>query len=293
MSIKASMEELLGAILEELHNRHATDTELLGHLRGLIVNDVLLVATRTFDTNGIVSEDFPTPYGSVQVTNHSPATTVVVSADPPQSSPPGGAGTNKVPPWGSTTLGLHGRALTLYGTAGEQVSLQVSTRVWPPLAVQAGLIGAASADAAAATTFAEEVLGLLNPAGTIDRARAMGAAADGLGVLLASQPGSTAPAAAAPAVNTAAVITFAAVAGQSHRLTFLVVSYNAAPTGGRLTVADGATNLVDMDVTAAGPLVVPLPPGGIKGSVNTAMTITLAAAGAAVSGKVSAAKLTA
>jgi hypothetical protein len=127
---------------------------------------------------------------------------------------------------------------------------------------------------------------------TQDRIRSVSGVGEGQGVVQAMAPSSTAPAAAAPAANTAATVTFAAVAGQSHRLTFLVVSYSGAPTGGRLTVADGATTIIDIDVTAAGPFVVPLPNGGIKGTVATAMTITLAAGGAGVAGKVSAAKIT-
>jgi len=112
------------------------------------------------------------------------------------------------------------------------------------------------------------------------------------GVLPASPPAST-PLNNSPAVNTAAVITYGAVAGQRHRLTKLSASYNAAPTAGNLLVQDGATTVHSEDLSAAGVDQVPLPGGGIQGSVNTAMTITLAAAGAAVTGKLNAAKLTA
>lgn len=115
----------------------------------------------------------------------------------------------------------------------------------------------------------------------------------GASPLPVAQPPSTAPAAASGA-NAAATITFAAVAGQSHRLTFLAASYSAAPTGGRLTVADGATTILDLDLTGAGTAGVPaLPAGGIQGTANTAMTITLAAGGAGIVGKLSAAKRTA
>jgi hypothetical protein len=95
-----------------------------------------------------------------------------------------------------------------------------------------------------------------------------------------------------PAVNTAAVITYAAAPDERHRLTMLTYSYNAAPTGGVLTVTDGATGVFGMDIVAAGPGSVPLPAGGIIGTVNTAMTITLGAAGAAVTGKLSCARMT-
>lgn len=59
-------------------------------------------------------------------------------------------------------------------------------------------------------------------------------------------------------------------------------SYSAAPTGGRLTVKDGATTLFDVDITAAGPGPLPLV---YTGSVNTALTVTLAAGGSGVIGK--------
>lgn len=98
---------------------------------------------------------------------------------------------------------------------------------------------------------------------------------------------------ATAAANTAVTQTFAAVVGKSHRLTSLAVSYSAAPTGGRVTVSDGGTVVFEVDVTAAGPVSVPLPGGGLQGTANTAMTVTLAAGGAAVIGKVNTGRITA
>lgn len=115
--------------------------------------------------------------------------------------------------------------------------------------------------------------------------------ADGTALRTAQTPST--PEHATALANTAVTQTFAAVAGQAHRLTSLVVSYSAAPTGGRVTVAEGVTTLLEVDVTTAGPTVVPLPAGGLKGSVNTAMTVTLAAAGTGVVGKVNTGRITA
>lgn len=89
-----------------------------------------------------------------------------------------------------------------------------------------------------------------------------------------------------PAANTAAVITLAAAEGRRHVAHYIQWSYSAAPTGGRLTVEDGAGNIIlDLDITAAGP-------GGLTlvliGSANTQMIISLAAGGAAVVGKINA-----
>lgn len=132
MSLKASMEQLLGEILRELRSQRATSTELAGQLRGLIANDLLLVEAATFDSTGIISRDFPANYGTVEVTNESAANVVTVSADPPQASAPQGRGAYRVGAGKSRVIGLHGRALTLYGTANDKVSFQVFTRTWPP-----------------------------------------------------------------------------------------------------------------------------------------------------------------
>lgn len=95
---------------------------------------------------------------------------------------------------------------------------------------------------------------------------------------------------AAPAANTAATVTFAAAAGKRHIVEFIGWSYSAAPTGGRLTVKDGATDVVlDLDVTAAGPgSISPL----IRGALGNAVEVTLAAGGAGISGKLNAYKAT-
>lgn len=95
-----------------------------------------------------------------------------------------------------------------------------------------------------------------------------------------------------PAANVAAVITYAAVAGERHRLTMISYSYSGAPAGGVLTVTDGATGVFGMDIVAAGPGSVPLPPGGIIGTDNQNLVVTLGAGGAGISGKLSCARMT-
>lgn len=91
----------------------------------------------------------------------------------------------------------------------------------------------------------------------------------------------------APAANTAAVVTYAATAGVSHVIKGIAYSYSAAPTGGNLKVEDGSGTVVfSMDITAAGPGFIPFD-AAKKGTVNTAMIVTLAAGGVGVTGKVS------
>lgn len=91
--------------------------------------------------------------------------------------------------------------------------------------------------------------------------------------------------AATAAANSAVVKTYAAVPGKCHVIGGVAWSYSAAPTGGNLKIEDGAgVVILDLDITAAGPGSVPFSPPK-RGTANTDLVITLAAAGAAVVGK--------
>ena len=96
------------------------------------------------------------------------------------------------------------------------------------------------------------------------------------------------PSSATSGAGAAVSITLAADPLIRYILRALNVSYSAAPTGGRISVTDGGTTVLDMDITAAGPLSIYLGEGGIQGiGKNRAMVATLAAPGGAVIGKVS------
>jgi len=85
--------------------------------------------------------------------------------------------------------------------------------------------------------------------------------------------------------NTAVVITLVAREGYRNVLHGMQWSYDTAPTGGRLTVEDGAGNSIwDVDITAAADRLESFY-SVLVGSSNTAMILTLAAAGAGVIGK--------
>lgn len=85
-----------------------------------------------------------------------------------------------------------------------------------------------------------------------------------------------------PAANVAAQITFAGVVGQRHCIVGVAYSYDGAPTAGNLQITDGGAVVFDVDVTAAGPDWVPIK---LRAGWNSDLVITLAAGGAAVSGK--------
>lgn len=90
------------------------------------------------------------------------------------------------------------------------------------------------------------------------------------------------------AANAAATITVAADADQFHALDWVGWSYDATPTGGKLTVAIGGVTFAEADITSAGPGMLRFDPPlyNSEQTKSEAMVITLAAAGAGVTGKV-------
>lgn len=87
----------------------------------------------------------------------------------------------------------------------------------------------------------------------------------------------------APAADTAAEVEIAAAgAGVCNVIRGVAWSYSAEPTAGNLKIENGATTVFSMDIATAGAGFVPV---FGKGSANTALTVTLAAGGADVSGK--------
>lgn len=88
-----------------------------------------------------------------------------------------------------------------------------------------------------------------------------------------------------PSAATAAVLTFAAGGARDvHVVSGFAYSYSATPTGGRLTIADGADTVLDIDVPTAGDKILTFDPPR-KGHAGRAMVVTLASGAGAVVGK--------
>jgi hypothetical protein len=88
--------------------------------------------------------------------------------------------------------------------------------------------------------------------------------------------------------NDDVVVMFAAEAGIRHIIAAIVFSYSDTPAGGRLTVEDGAANIiVDIDITDKGAFRLPFEPS-LRGTINTDLIVTLFDGGAAVVGKLNA-----
>lgn len=96
------------------------------------------------------------------------------------------------------------------------------------------------------------------------------------------------PLASGPAaVNVAVQVKVPQRGGARIQIGFLTASYSGAPAGGRLTVSDGDVPELDLDITAAGPQLIPVPEGGLTFQPGQAVTASLTAGGAAVVGKIS------
>lgn len=90
----------------------------------------------------------------------------------------------------------------------------------------------------------------------------------------------------APSANTAAVVTYTGVSGQSHGITGISWSYDDDPTGGNLKVQVGSDVVFTTDITTKGAGVIYFTPNK-TGAEGEDLVITLAAGGPAVVGKVS------
>jgi hypothetical protein len=105
------------------------------------------------------------------------------------------------------------------------------------------------------------------------------------GTVPVNLPAST-PASATAAVNTAVVVTVNGVAGQAVRITAISFSlFRRRRLAGRVSVVVNAVTILQLDIGAAAEFAVPLPDGGIECQVGQSAVVTLAAAGAAVAGK--------
>jgi len=91
-----------------------------------------------------------------------------------------------------------------------------------------------------------------------------------------------------PLANVAAVVTYAAAAGLRHVITGVAWSYYGGVPYGRITVQDAGANVFVQDIADEGCGFVVFPSPKRSAVANTALVITLAAAGVAgVEGKLS------
>lgn len=84
--------------------------------------------------------------------------------------------------------------------------------------------------------------------------------------------------------NAAAAVTLTAPSDGYNVIDWVAWSYDGDPTGGKLTIELGSTDF-EVDITTGGPGVLKFSENPIVVTKNTAVTLTLAAGGASVTGK--------
>lgn len=114
-------------ILEELRYIRAHMTAAAERTGTGVVNHVLEIATKTFPTEGIIALEFGVPIGSIIVNAVGTGTVTVHAAGPQSAAPTDGIGVYKVEQDTDRRVGIGGRQVTLYGTAGQQVCYQALT----------------------------------------------------------------------------------------------------------------------------------------------------------------------
>jgi len=136
----ASHEYRVGGTVSEITTTQQLAAELLGELRYVrahtsrtaellatgVKNNVLEVATATFNTDGVISLGWSAVCGSITVRNLSSSSTVTVASGP-ASVAPAGIGSWTVPASTCDVVNVNARVLTLYGTAGQKVCYQAFT----------------------------------------------------------------------------------------------------------------------------------------------------------------------
>jgi hypothetical protein len=120
-----TIQTLADAILEKLSYIEGHSSKTSEMLATGVVNNVLDVRTYFFNTEGFVTLGYGATIGSIEVTNHTDATIYV------SPSPASGAATPAMPRVDAgliRNINIASRNVTLYGTAGGAVGVQVFTR---------------------------------------------------------------------------------------------------------------------------------------------------------------------
>lgn len=106
--------------------------QITAHMRQRRERCTLAVETWVIPANGVLTRDWATPYASVTVANQGAQPMTVVSGTPGDVAPVNGPGAAVVMAGKAAAWNLAGYTLTIYGTAGDRVTLSVSTAEQPP-----------------------------------------------------------------------------------------------------------------------------------------------------------------
>ena len=124
---------LVAELLQEIRTLRETSSAHAQSLLGAVVNEVLVVETTKFDADGVVSRQYRTMVGSVVVANIGTADVSVSSSPPASGIGATGVGQYVVRKDTAVSVPIGSRTVTIYGTAGDTVGLQVYAGRVPPM----------------------------------------------------------------------------------------------------------------------------------------------------------------
>jgi len=120
-------------LLAEIRLMRETNSEVAAHFRSGVLNEVLAVRMVVLDADGTASLEFRSMVGSVVVANHNAAGNITVSSSPKAASVGNqGSGQFLIRPGVAASVPIGSHTVTLYGTAGNVVSVQAFTSRVPP-----------------------------------------------------------------------------------------------------------------------------------------------------------------
>jgi len=126
---RAARDLIAAETLQELRHAYETNTALVARIAGQIINDTLEVATYVIPATGVVSNQYKVAAGCIEVENFSNANQMIVvaRADATGSPPSQGTGMRPIAKGTCRVVALNSHAWSIYGTAGDVVSVQAFT----------------------------------------------------------------------------------------------------------------------------------------------------------------------
>ncbi|MFD9242725.1 hypothetical protein ACFV0D_12495 [Streptomyces sp. NPDC059556] len=107
-------------------------SQLAAAIKNMVIAECLTTTTLQFNAQGYAEFDYAVRFASVAVTNLSAAPVTVTTQTPAEAAPVTGTGVAIVPANSGAAYNLSGHSLTLYGTAGDRVTVSVFSRPSTP-----------------------------------------------------------------------------------------------------------------------------------------------------------------
>lgn len=119
-------------VMTALGGIHDRVSALAAALKELVIAECLTTVTLAIGPAGYAEFDYPVPFASVAITNAGTTTMTAVGATVTDTAPTVGTGVALVAAGKGAVHNISSRVLTIYGTAGDHLTLSVFARPQPP-----------------------------------------------------------------------------------------------------------------------------------------------------------------